>query len=54
MGRMGSPAEIADAIIFMLSSRASFITGAELSVDGGYTAMSPEAVGQAFVKVPVL
>ena len=54
MGRLGSPAEIADAVIFLLSSRASFITGAELSVDGGYTAMSPEAIGQAFVKIPVL
>lgn len=54
MGRMGNPAEIADAIIFLLSARASFITGAELAVDGGYSAMSPEATGQAFIKVPTV
>jgi len=54
MGRLGNPAEIADAIIFLLSPRASFITGAELAVDGGYSAMSPEATGQAFIKVPTV
>lgn len=35
MKRFGKPEEIADAIVFLSSSRASFITGAELAVDGG-------------------
>jgi 3alpha(or 20beta)-hydroxysteroid dehydrogenase len=35
MGRIGQPAEIADAVAFLVSERASFITGAELVVDGG-------------------
>jgi NAD(P)-dependent dehydrogenase (short-subunit alcohol dehydrogenase family) len=35
MGRLGDPAEIASAIAFLSSSEASFITGSELTVDGG-------------------
>ncbi|BBZ65247.1 oxidoreductase [Mycolicibacterium insubricum] len=34
-GRLGTPADIADAVVFLLSEHASFITGAELVVDGG-------------------
>lgn len=33
--RFGKPEEIADAIVFLASERASFITGAELVIDGG-------------------
>lgn len=36
--RMAAPREIAEAIVFMASDEASFITGAELLVDGGMTA----------------
>jgi 3-oxoacyl-[acyl-carrier protein] reductase len=35
MGRYGNPAEYGDAAAFLLSDRASFITGATLQVDGG-------------------
>lgn len=34
-GRLGKPMEIADAVAFLVSDHASFITGAELVVDGG-------------------
>ena len=34
-GRMGSPGEIAEAIAFLASDRASYITGEILSIDGG-------------------
>ncbi|WP_099022864.1 SDR family NAD(P)-dependent oxidoreductase [Mycolicibacterium palauense] len=34
-GRLGRPMEIADAVAFLVSSHASFITGSELVVDGG-------------------
>lgn len=34
--RMGSPDEIANAALFLTSEKASFITGSELLVDGGY------------------
>ncbi len=53
LGRLADPEEIADAVVFLCSQRASFITGADLAVDGGYAAMSPEALGQPFAKVPV-
>lgn len=38
MGRLAEPEEIAEAIVFLLSDKASFITGTDLAVDGGYTA----------------
>jgi 3-oxoacyl-[acyl-carrier protein] reductase len=37
MNRFGTPTEIADAVIFLCSDRASFITGTVLVVDGGQT-----------------
>ena len=38
MRRYGRPEELAEAIAFLASERASFITGVALPVDGGYTA----------------
>ncbi|MGV0739704.1 SDR family oxidoreductase [Mycobacterium syngnathidarum] len=38
MGRPGRAAEVAAAIAFLASDSASYITGAQLTVDGGYTA----------------
>ena len=34
-GRMGTAEEVADSVVFLASERASWITGAVLSVDGG-------------------
>lgn len=39
IGRLGRPEEIADAVVFLSSMQASFITGTSLFVDGGYTAV---------------
>jgi NAD(P)-dependent dehydrogenase (short-subunit alcohol dehydrogenase family) len=38
MGRLGEPSEVANAILFLASDEASFITGAILPVDGGFLA----------------
>jgi len=38
MGRIASPMEIAQGVLFLASDEASFVTGAELVMDGGYTA----------------
>ena len=37
VGRIGTPRDIVDAILFLLSERAGFITGQELVADGGMT-----------------
>jgi NAD(P)-dependent dehydrogenase (short-subunit alcohol dehydrogenase family) len=39
MHRLGNPAEVAEAVVFLASGRASFITGHPLLVDGGFVSM---------------
>ncbi|MFJ1996748.1 SDR family NAD(P)-dependent oxidoreductase [Streptomyces asiaticus] len=41
MGRPGDPREVAEAISWLLSSAASYVNGATLTVDGGATALDP-------------
>jgi NAD(P)-dependent dehydrogenase (short-subunit alcohol dehydrogenase family) len=38
LGRLGQPADVADAVSFLMSDKASFITGHSLYVDGGWLA----------------
>jgi NAD(P)-dependent dehydrogenase (short-subunit alcohol dehydrogenase family) len=42
---------VANTILFLCSDEASFITGTDIRVDGGYTAMGPE---QAKPAIPLL
>ncbi|MEX2482244.1 MAG: glucose 1-dehydrogenase [Gammaproteobacteria bacterium] len=39
MARLGEPREIGEAVVWLLSDLASFVTGVALPVDGGYTAL---------------
>lgn len=45
--RLGEPSEVGRAIAFLLSDHASFITGAEIPVDGGYLGLGSEGLGDS-------
>jgi NAD(P)-dependent dehydrogenase (short-subunit alcohol dehydrogenase family) len=47
--RCGEPVECAGPTLFLLSDDASFITGTDLPVDGGYLAIGPEGIGMTTV-----
>ncbi len=51
LGRVGEPKEVADAVLFLCSNHSSFITGTDLAVDGGYSAMGPEMAEPAIPKL---
>jgi NAD(P)-dependent dehydrogenase (short-subunit alcohol dehydrogenase family) len=51
LGRTGHPEEVAAAVLFLCSQEAAFITGTDIRVDGGYTAMGPERAEPA---IPLL
>jgi NAD(P)-dependent dehydrogenase (short-subunit alcohol dehydrogenase family) len=42
LGRAADRSEVAETVMFLCSDHARFITGADVPVDGGYTAMGPE------------
>ena len=47
--RCGDPVECAGPMLFLLSDDASFITGTDLPIDGGYLAAGPEGLGETTV-----
>lgn len=51
LGRVGEPEEVAEAVLFLCSSHASFVTGTDVAVDGGYSAMGPEMAAPAIPKL---
>lgn len=51
LGRLGRATEVAEGVLFLCSDHASFVTGGELRVDGGYLAMGPEQAGPAIAKL---
>lgn len=51
LGRLGRASEVAEGVLFLCSDHASFTTGGELKVEGGYLAMGPEQAVPAIAKL---
>jgi len=43
LGRIGTPENVARSVLFLASDEASYITGANLVIDGGWSAVLPSA-----------
>lgn len=51
LARVANPEEVAQVVLFLCSNNASFVTGADYAVDGGYSAMGPEQNEPAIPKL---
>lgn len=49
--RVGDPEEVASTVMFLCSDESSFVTGTDIRVDGGYTAMGPERAEPAIPRL---
>ena len=48
LGRIGRGKDVADAILYLCSEDAAFVTGIDLPVDGGYSTLGPEQTTSPF------
>jgi NAD(P)-dependent dehydrogenase (short-subunit alcohol dehydrogenase family) len=51
LGRREGREEVAEGVLFLCSDHASFTTGSELRVEGGYLAMGPEQAAPAIARL---
>jgi NAD(P)-dependent dehydrogenase (short-subunit alcohol dehydrogenase family) len=52
LGRIGAPQDIAEMVLFLMSERSGYVTGAEFLVDGGRTGCYPATGATRFASVP--
>ena len=48
LGRIGRGKDVAEAILYLCSEAASFVTSIDIPVDGGYTTLGPEQTTSPF------
>jgi NAD(P)-dependent dehydrogenase (short-subunit alcohol dehydrogenase family) len=51
LARVGDPEELANVVAFLCGDTATFVTGADWAVDGGYSAMGPDQAEPAIPKL---
>jgi Dehydrogenases with different specificities (related to short-chain alcohol dehydrogenases) len=51
LGRMGDAADVAKVVRFLCGSNAGFVTGQELTVDGGASVLGQEALAMKFIQL---
>ena len=50
LGRMGTPRDIYHLVEFLCSNKSAYITGQNITIDGGYYLLSPESLTRKYAR----